>query len=57
MRTWIDNPVLGDTLLETKFSDYQTFGAVRFPRHIVRSLGGHPVLDLKVSEVRVEACR
>ncbi len=54
VRTWIDNPVLGDTLLETEFGDYQKFGAVRFPRHIVRSLGGHPVLDLKVSEVRVD---
>ena len=54
VRTWIDNPVLGDTLLETRFSDYQKFGAVRFPRHIVRNLGGHPVLDLAVSEVRVD---
>ena len=53
VRTWIDNPVLGDALFETKFSDYQAFGAVRFPRHIVRSLGGLPVLDLNVSEVRV----
>jgi sugar lactone lactonase YvrE/glyoxylase-like metal-dependent hydrolase (beta-lactamase superfamily II) len=54
VRTWIDNPVLGDTLLETKFADYQKFGAVRFPRHIVRNLGGHPVLDLNVSDVRVD---
>jgi len=53
VRTWIDNPVLGDALFETKFSDYQAFGAVRFPRHIVRSLGGHPVLDINVSEVSV----
>jgi sugar lactone lactonase YvrE/glyoxylase-like metal-dependent hydrolase (beta-lactamase superfamily II) len=53
VRTWIDNPVLGDTLLETGFSDYQTFGALRFPRHIVRRLGGHPVLELNVSDVRV----
>jgi hypothetical protein len=54
VRTWIDNPVLGDTLVETQFSDYQAFGAIRFPRHIVRSLGGFPVLDLIVSEVRVD---
>jgi hypothetical protein len=54
VRTWIDNPVLGDTLFETRFDDYQKFGAVRFPRHIVRSLGGHPVLDLTVSDVRVD---
>ena len=47
VRTWIDNPVLGDTLLETEFSDYQAFGAVRFPRHIARNLGGHPVLELE----------
>src|SRR5204863_1860804 len=40
-------------LFETKFSDYQAFAAARFPRHIVRSLGGHPVLDINVSEVRV----
>jgi sugar lactone lactonase YvrE/glyoxylase-like metal-dependent hydrolase (beta-lactamase superfamily II) len=55
VRTWIDNPVLGDTPLETQFSDYQAFGAVRFPGHIVRSLGGHPVLDLKVSDVKAGA--
>jgi hypothetical protein len=33
VRTWIDNPVLGDTLLETEFGDYQKFGAVRFRAH------------------------
>ena len=54
VRTWIDNPVLGDTLVETTFGDYQKFGSVRFPKHIVRKLGGHPVLDLEVSEVRVD---
>ncbi len=54
VRTWIDNPVLGDALFETQFSDYQAFGAIRFPRHIVRRLGGHPVLDLTVSDVRVD---
>lgn len=53
VQTWIDNPVLGDTLVETRFSDYQDFGGVRFPSHIVRSQGGYPVLDLKVTEVKL----
>ena len=54
VRTWIDNPVLGDTLFETVYSDYQKFGAVNFPRHIVRSLGAHPILDVNVSDVHVD---
>lgn len=50
VQTWIDNPVLGDTLLETRFSDYQTFDGLKFPAHIVREEGGFPVLDLRVSQ-------
>jgi len=52
VRTWIDNPVLGDTLLESNYSDYQEYGALRFPRRIARSLGGFPWLELQVSDVR-----
>jgi glyoxylase-like metal-dependent hydrolase (beta-lactamase superfamily II) len=51
IRTWIDTPVLGDTAVETTFSDYRNFGGVMFPARIVRSQGGHPVLDLTVSAV------
>jgi glyoxylase-like metal-dependent hydrolase (beta-lactamase superfamily II) len=53
VRTWIDSPVLGDTLIESTYSDYADFGGVRFPRRIVRSQGGFPVLELAVSEVKV----
>jgi glyoxylase-like metal-dependent hydrolase (beta-lactamase superfamily II) len=51
VQTWIDNPVLGDTLVETTYSDYRDFGGVMFPGHIVRTQGGHPVLDITVSAV------
>ncbi|MEO8258276.1 MAG: MBL fold metallo-hydrolase [Acidobacteriota bacterium] len=51
IQTWIDNPVLGDTLVETTFSDYRDFAGLNFPGHIVRTQGGHPVLDLTVSSV------
>jgi len=52
IQTWIDNPVLGDTLVETTFSDYKDFGGIMFPGHIVRVQGGHPVLDLTVSAAK-----
>lgn len=47
--TWIDNPVLGDTPVETVFSDYRNFNGLLFPSHIVRTEGGFPVLDLNVT--------
>lgn len=55
VRTWIDNPVLGDTLFEARYSGYKDFGGVQFPTHIVRTQGGHPVLDIQVAEVKVNA--
>ncbi|MEY4593474.1 MAG: hypothetical protein RIR18_2369 [Pseudomonadota bacterium] len=51
VQTWIDSPVLGDTLFETKYSDYKDFGGVKFPAQITRNQGGFPVLDLQVSSV------
>lgn len=51
IQTWIDNTVLGDTSVETMFSEYRDFGGVTFPSRIMRSQGGHPVLDITVSEV------
>ena len=50
--TWIDNPVLGDTLVETKFIDYKDFGGIQFPSQIVRTQGGHPVLDINVATAK-----
>lgn len=53
VRTWIANPVLGDTLVETSFSHYVNHGGVSFPSHIVRTQGGFRVLDIAVSSVKV----
>ena len=49
------NPVLGDTPSVIVFSDYQDFGGVKFPMRIRQSLGGFPVLDLGVTEVKPNA--
>lgn len=51
VKTWIDNPVLGDTEVETAFSDYKDFSGVSFPAHIVRKQGGYPVLDVNIAAV------
>jgi glyoxylase-like metal-dependent hydrolase (beta-lactamase superfamily II) len=53
VQTWIDNPVMGDMLVETQFKDYKDYDGIRFPSHITRLVGGQPALDLTVKEVRV----
>ncbi len=55
VRTWIDNPVLGDTQVETSFDAYTQFDGVIFPAHIVRTQGGFRVLDIAVSGVKLNA--
>jgi glyoxylase-like metal-dependent hydrolase (beta-lactamase superfamily II) len=50
--TWAPNPILGDMLIETTYSDYHDFGEVKFPTKIAQSQGGHPVLEITVTEVQ-----
>ena len=49
------NPVMGDTASVISFSDYQDFGGVKFPMRIRQSMGGFPMLDLAVNEVKPNA--
>ena len=46
------NPVLGDTASTIVFSDYKDTGGVKFPMRIRQSMGGFPVLDLAVNDVK-----
>lgn len=52
VRTWIDNPVLGDTEVDTRFTHYRDFSGVPFPSYIERSQGGFRVLSLAVGDVK-----
>ena len=54
IRTWIDTPVLGDTLVETSFRDYKDFGGVQFPSEITRFEGGYPILHLKIASAKLD---
>jgi glyoxylase-like metal-dependent hydrolase (beta-lactamase superfamily II) len=55
VETMSDNPVLGDVVTETIYSDYKDLGDiatdVMFPAHILQKQGGFPVLDLTVTKV------
>ena len=44
--------MLGDMLIEAVYSGYKNFGGVKFPTRIVERQGGHPTLDITVSDVR-----
>lgn len=44
-----DTPVLGDTVTETTFSNYQDFRGMKFPTRIVQKQGGYPILDLTIT--------
>ncbi len=49
------HPVSGDTASTILFTDYKDFGGVKFPMRIQQSMGGFPVLDLTVSEVKTNS--
>jgi glyoxylase-like metal-dependent hydrolase (beta-lactamase superfamily II) len=50
---WFGHSVLGDAVMEATFSDYKDFNGVRFPTRILQREGGYPLLDLTVTDVRV----
>jgi glyoxylase-like metal-dependent hydrolase (beta-lactamase superfamily II) len=52
VETWIDNAMLGDMLFEAVYSNYKDFGGVKFPTRIVQNQGGHPILDLTITDVK-----
>ena len=37
VQTWIPNPVLGDMLYETRYTEYKDFGGVKFPTILIRT--------------------
>ena len=49
------HPVTGDTASSIRFSDYKDTGGVKFPMRIQQSMGGYPMLDLTVSDVKPNA--
>src|SRR5262249_11144518 len=52
VETWIDNPMLGDMLFDSTYSNYKDFGGVKFPTRIVQRQGDYPILDLTITDVK-----
>jgi glyoxylase-like metal-dependent hydrolase (beta-lactamase superfamily II) len=52
VETRIDNAMLGDMPFEAVYSDYKDFGGVKFPTRIIQRQGGHPILDLTITDVK-----
>src|SRR4029453_11287303 len=50
-----DNPVLGDTVTETKLADHGPVGGVQAPSRVITRVGGQVTQDIKYSDVKVNA--
>jgi glyoxylase-like metal-dependent hydrolase (beta-lactamase superfamily II) len=55
VETWVDTPMLGDTLMEADYSGYKDFGGVKFPSTIEVKEGAFPILDVSVTDVKPNA--
>ena len=59
--TWVPDPVLGDKMVEYRWTDYRDVGnGMKFPYHLHAHMGDHPLipgghnyLDLRVSDFKV----
>ena len=55
VETWVDTPMLGDTLMEADYSGYKDFGGVKFPTSIKMKEGDFPILDVSITDVKPNA--
>jgi glyoxylase-like metal-dependent hydrolase (beta-lactamase superfamily II) len=47
--TWLENPIFGDMLVESDYSDYrEALGGVLYPANMVQKRGGFPVFDAQI---------
>jgi glyoxylase-like metal-dependent hydrolase (beta-lactamase superfamily II) len=61
--TWIPNPVMGDMMVEIRYTDYKDVGGgVKFPYHIHGHQGDHPLIpgghnwiDVQVTDAKANA--
>jgi len=59
--TWVPDPVMGDKMVEARWSDYRDVGGgVKMPTHLHEHMGDHPLipgghnyLDLRFTDIKV----
>ncbi len=52
VQTWLENPVLGDMLVEAEYMHYRDSDGLKFPAKIVQRRGGWPVFDAYILGAR-----
>jgi glyoxylase-like metal-dependent hydrolase (beta-lactamase superfamily II) len=57
VETRMDSPVLGDTPIEFRYSEYRDFNGLWFPARIERRVAGLPWYELTVSDVRINTAK
>jgi glyoxylase-like metal-dependent hydrolase (beta-lactamase superfamily II) len=57
VESWINNPVLGDMPVVTRFSDYKDFGGVMVPTQVTQTAGGLASFALSVADAKPNAGR
>lgn len=55
VRTWLDNDVLGDMLVEATYNDYKDFGGLKAPTVVITKQGGFATSILVVSDAKANA--
>ena len=55
VRTWVDNDVLGDMLVEASYNDYKDFGGVKVPGVMIVKQGGFASTILVVTDAKPNA--
>lgn len=48
VRTWVENPIFGDMLVEADYSEYRDANGVKYPAAIVERRGGHPTFEAQI---------
>lgn len=52
IETHVDNPMLGDMLVEAEYTGYRDYNGIKFPGRIVERQGDHPTLDVTIDSVQ-----
>jgi glyoxylase-like metal-dependent hydrolase (beta-lactamase superfamily II) len=55
VETHIEDPLIGDMLVQQTYSAYKDFGGVKFPTKIIQTRGGLAWSDLDVADVKANA--
>jgi glyoxylase-like metal-dependent hydrolase (beta-lactamase superfamily II) len=48
VETWVENPIFGDMLVETSYSDYRDVNGLKYPTSIVQKRGGWPTFEAQI---------